>query len=175
MLIFLLYVGLDVAAGSWAYTLLTEGRGIGEGPAGIAVTGYWVALTAVRIGLGIAGERTRPAPAATAAVIAVAVFTGLLWWSPSPWVGPVALVLLGASFGPIFPLQTFLTPQRVGAEATTAMVGYQMAAASVGAIVIPGGLGPLVAEWGVGIVPPVLFVGALALVAVDAAARRVSR
>jgi fucose permease len=171
LLIFLVYVGLEVAAASWAFTLLTEGRGIATGPAGLAVTGFWVALTAVRVGLGIAGNRTPPAPAAALAVAASVALTALLWWSPAAWVGPVALVGLGAALGPIFPLQTVLTPHRVGAAATTAMIGYQLAAASLGAILIPGGLGPLVARWGVGVVPPVLFGAAVALAAADAAAR----
>ena len=174
LIVFMLYVGLEVAAVQWGFTLLTEGRGIGTWVAGLSITGYWIALTGMRVGLGIAGARTPPAPVAAAAALATALTTGLLWWSPWVWVGPFAMVALGAALGPIFPLQTVLTPRRVGAEATTTMVGFQMAAAALGAIVIPGGLGPLVSWWGVGVVPPVLFVTALGLVAADAAARRVS-
>ena len=100
------------------------------------------------------------------------ILTGLLWWSPAPWVGPAAFIALGAALGPIFPLQTLLTPLRVGASATPTMVGYQMAAASVGAILIPGGLGPLVSRFGVEIVAPVLVVAAVGLVVASEAARR---
>ena len=102
-------------------------------------------------------------------------FAGLLWWSPAPWVGPLALVGLGGALGPVFPMHTLLTPGRVGAGATTAMVGYQLAAASIGAILIPGGLGPMVGRWGIAVVPPVLFVAAAALAVADAAVRRASR
>ncbi|MBU1493338.1 MAG: MFS transporter [Actinobacteria bacterium] len=176
LLVFLLYVGLEVAAAQWGFTFLTEGRSLSEGVAGLAVTGFWIALTGARVLLGIAGDRTPQAGVAAAGTIAAVVFTSLLWWSPAPWVGPAALVALGASLGPIFPLQTLLTPIRVGAAATTTMVGYQMAAASVGAILIPGGLGPLVSAFGVEIVAPVLVVAAAGLVvAVEAARRWVDR
>ncbi|MCB2224672.1 MAG: MFS transporter [Actinobacteria bacterium] len=170
--VFLFYVGIEVAVAQWAFTLFTEGRGLGEGVAGLAVTGFWVALTAVRVLLGIAGDRTAPAPVAGWAALAVLGCTLVLWWSPADWVDPAALIALGAALGPIFPIHMLLTPRRVGAGATTAMVGYQMAAASTGAALIPGGLGPLVGWFGIGVVAPVLVIAAAAQLAVTEALRR---
>jgi fucose permease len=170
--VFLLYVGLEVAAAQWAFSLLNEGRGLAESTAGLAVTGFWVALTGSRVLLGIAGDR---APAARIAGYGAAAATGfalLLWWSPAGWTDPAALIGLGAALGPIFPLQTLLTPKRVGGAATATMVGYQMAAASTGAILLPGGLGPLVDRFGLEVVPPVLAGAALALVVAGETARR---
>lgn len=170
--LFFLYVGLEVAAGQWGYTLLTEGRGISGKTAGLAVTGFWVALTGMRILLGLAGDRMQPGRVAGVGTVAAAGLTTMLWWSPAQWVDVAALVGIGAALGPVFPLQTLMTPRRVGAEATPSMVGLQMAAASVGAIVIPGGLGPLIGRFGVGVVAPVLAASAGALVIVVEAARR---
>jgi fucose permease len=172
LLVFMLYVGLEVAAAQWGFTLLVKGRHLSESVAGIAVTGFWVALTGVRVLLGIAGDRTPLSRVAGYGAVASVILTALLWWSPAPWIGPFALIGLGAAFGPIFPLQTLLTPLRVGASATPAMVGYQMAAASIGAIIIPGGLGPLVGRFGVEIVAPALFITAVCLVAASEATRR---
>ncbi|MDH3398489.1 MAG: hypothetical protein OEM81_11770, partial [Acidimicrobiia bacterium] len=63
--------------------------------------------------------------------------------------------------GPIFPLQTTLTPSRVGAAFTPTAVGYQLAAATAGAAVIPGGLGILVTHFGLEVVGVVLVVTAV--------------
>lgn len=170
--VFAVYVGLEVAAAQWAYTLLTEGRGLSESAAGLAVTGFWVALTGSRVLLGIAGDRAPAAGVAGAGTLGAVVFTLLLWWYPAGWAGPAALIGLGAVLGPIFPLQTLLTPLRVGGPATATMVGYQMAAASAGAILLPGGLGLLVGWHGPRVVAPLLVAAAAALVVVGEAARR---
>jgi len=172
LLVFLLYVGLEVAAAHWGFTLLTEGHSLSESAAGLAVTGFWISLTGTRVLLGIAGDRTPHALVAGSGAVAALACTTLLWWSPSSWVGPAALIALGGVIGPIFPLQTLLTPLRVGTSATPTMVGYQMAAASLGAILIPGGLGPLVGRFGVEIIAPVLTVAAGGLVVAGEAARR---
>jgi len=165
-------VGLEVAAAHWGFTLLTEGHSLSESAAGLAVTGFWISLTGTRVLLGIAGDRTPHALVAGSGAVAALACTTLLWWSPSSWVGPAALIALGGVIGPIFPLQTLLTPLRVGTSATPTMVGYQMAAASLGAILIPGGLGPLVGRFGVEIIAPVLTVAAGGLVVAGEAARR---
>jgi len=172
LLVFMFYVGLEVAAAQWGFTLLVKGRLLSESIAGLSVTGFWVALTGVRVLLGIAGDRTPLSRVAGFGAVASVILTGLLWWSPVSWIGPVALIALGAALGPIFPLHTLLTPLRVGASATPTMVGYQMAAASIGAILIPGGLGPLVSRFGVEIVAPVLMITAVCLVAASEATRR---
>ena len=44
VLLFLLYTGVETAAGQWAYTLFVEGRGVATQAAGFAVSAYWAAL-----------------------------------------------------------------------------------------------------------------------------------
>lgn len=172
LLVFMVYVGLEVSAAQWGFTLLTEGRLISKGIAGLSVTGFFVTYTGARILLGIAGDRVSPARVAGYGAIAAVACTSLLWWSPAAWVAAVSFVALGAALGPIFPLQTLLTPSRVGSAATTTMVGYQMAAASFGAILIPGSLSPLVKALGVGVIAPVMTLNAVLVVVVSEAVRR---
>lgn len=172
LLLFLFYVGLEVTAGQWGFTLLSEGRSLSEGVAGLTVTGFFVVYTGARILLGFVGDRVSPGRVAGFSSLAAVGMTALLWWSPTPWVGAASFLGLGAALGPIFPLQTLLTPIRVGTSATPTMVGYQLAAASIGAILIPGGLSPLVKSFGVGIIAPVLLATAIATAAVGEAARR---
>jgi fucose permease len=162
--VFALYSGVEVGAGQWAYSLLTEGRGMSTAAAGLAVSAFWGALTVSRLGLGLFGHRV-PADrllgaGSTMALVGVTAF----WWNPVSWVGPLGLVVAGFALGPIFPLQTTLTPSRVGVAYTPTAVGYQLAAATVGAAAVPGGMGLLVSRFGLEVVGGVLVVTAVLMV-----------
>src|SRR5262249_7944616 len=61
VLLFFLYTGVEGAAGQWAYTLLTESRGMAPGPAGVSVGAYWGSLTLGRIVFGIPAPHLGPA------------------------------------------------------------------------------------------------------------------
>jgi fucose permease len=156
LVVFGLYSGVEVGAGQWAFTLLTEGRGITPAIAGAAVTAFWAGLTVARLGLGIIGHRISVHRVLGSAAVLVVIAAFTFWINPSDWSGVTALVVLGVALGPIFPLQTTLTPERVGLAYTPTAVGYQLAAATVGAALIPGGLGLLVSWWGIEAVGPVL-------------------
>src|SRR5439155_1321913 len=53
MALFFLYTGLEVTAGQWSYTLLTEARGVAPTTAGVAVAAYWGSLTVGRVVAGV--------------------------------------------------------------------------------------------------------------------------
>ena len=173
--VFALYSGVEIGTGQWAYSLLTESRGLSTAAAGLAVTAFWGALTAARLGLGLVGHRVAVhrllGVSSTVALVGVAV----LWWNPVPWAGPAGLVVAGFALGPIFPLQTTLTPSRVGAAYTPTAVGYQLAAATVGAAAIPGGLGILVSSFGLEVVGAVLVVTTALMVGSIEVLRRAGR
>jgi fucose permease len=165
--LFVLYTGFEVGAGQWAFTLFTEGRGLTAAVAGLAVTGFYGALTAARLLLTGLGDRLPAPQLSTGSAVVAVVAMAVVWWSPAPWVGPAALVVCGFSMGPIFPLQMLLTPGRTGTGGTANMVGYQMAAASLGASLVPGLIGLLVGPFGVPVVAPVLVATGSAMVLVD--------
>ena len=96
------------------------------------------------------------------------------WLNPVEWAGLLGLVVMGLALGPIFPLQTTLTPSRVGVAYTPTAVGYQLAAATVGAAVIPGGLGIVVSRFGLEVVGVVLMVTAVLLAGSIELLRRLS-
>ena len=54
---FAVYVAIEVAAGLWAFLLLTEGRGLGAAVAGVCVSGYWGSLFVGRVVQGVVAER----------------------------------------------------------------------------------------------------------------------
>jgi fucose permease len=144
--LFFLYTGLEVTAGQWAYSLLTEGRGLAPGLAGSWVSAFWGSLTAGRLVFGALARRSPAERLLRMAMTGAPAGAGLLWWAPSPAVGLLGLVVLGWSFAPIYPLLIATTPGRVGPSFATTAIGVQVAAAYLGTAALPGAAG-LLASW----------------------------
>lgn len=175
LLAFALYAGIEVGAGEWSFSLLTEGRGISDTVAGLTVAAFWGGLTVSRLVLGLLGDGGRPNTVLGTSALGALGGLLMLWWNPTVWLGTLGLVFTGIALGPYFPLQMLLTPARFGAAYTPWMAGYQIAAASAGAAVIPGGIGLLVAAVGLEAVAPVLAIAAAGLVIATAVLRRAGR
>ncbi len=171
---FFLYTAIEVGAGQWLFSLLSEGRGYTTAAAGLVVTGYWATLTAGRVTLGIIGDRLGHATMLRLALAGTTVGLAVVWWDPAAGMGAAGSLLLGFSLSPIFPLLVQDTPRRLGARYAPRAIGYQLAAATVGAAVIPGGLGLLVSGLGLEVVAPVLLLSAILMVAVMWKGRLVS-
>lgn len=161
LMVFLVYTGVEVATGQWAFSLLTLGRGMGAASAGVWVALYWGGLTAGRITFGIAGERVTASRALTSSIGVALIGLGFLWWDPAGW-GVLGLPVAGLGFAAVFPTMVALTPARIGRMRSTQMIGYQLAAANIGAASIPWALGILAGLVGLGWLP----VGLLAVTAV---------
>jgi len=175
LIVFFLYAGIAAGAGVWAFTFLTEERSIAGGPGGIAVAAYWGGFTASRFVLGFLGDRVHPNTVLRWSAAATAVGFAVFWWNPEPVIGIAALVFTGFAHGPIFPLQTLLTPRRFGAALTATVVGFQIAAANVGGAVLPGAMGVAVDRTGLAVIPPLLFGNAMVLWGAIEMLRMVSR
>ncbi|MDF1597573.1 MAG: MFS transporter [Acidimicrobiia bacterium] len=171
LIVFLLYSGIEVGAGQWMFTLLTEARSNSDRAAGLLVTAYWAALTAGRMVLGVAGDRWSHAAMLRLAMGVVVAGLVAVWWDPTFGVGAAGIVLTGLGLSPVFPILMQDTPGRLGASYASTAIGYQLASATVGAAVLPGGLGLLVAWFGLGVIPPVLVAASLAMAAVAAAGK----
>lgn len=160
---FFLYCGVEVTAGQWSYTVLTEGRGVATPEAGTWVSLYWASLLAGRVLLGFVIERVgtvRMLRLGTAtAVVGALLFT--LPWLP----GAIGLAVLGFSLAPIFPGLMSETPRRVGADAAAHAVGFQVAAATMGVAAVPSAAGLIGQRLGLGAVAP-LMLGTAVLLAV---------
>jgi fucose permease len=165
VLVFLFYAGVAAGTGAWAFSFLTEGRGIATSVAGLAVAGYWGAMTASRIVLGIVGDRIDVDRILTASGVATVIVLLIMWTSPVTWVTVTALVASGLAHGSIFPLEMVLTARRFGAAYTPWAVGYEIAGANVGVAILSGGIGLLVAGSGIDVVAPALFAIAVMLLA----------
>ncbi|EPX64869.1 hypothetical protein D187_000291 [Cystobacter fuscus DSM 2262] len=150
ILIFFIYTGIEVTAGQWSYTLLTEERGLGTAEAGTWVSVFWGCLLAGRISLGFVIERIGTVRLLRLST-ALAIVGALLFALPSlpPALG---LGLLGFSISSIFPALMSETPRRVGQDAAAHAVGFQVSAATLGIAVLPSLAGLLGARFGLWVI-----------------------
>lgn len=154
--LFFVYTGAEVGVGQWAYTLLSEGRGMSTAVAGGWVAAYWAGLTAGRFLVSAVGNRVSPSHTLNASVVMALIGVGVLWWDPAG-TGFVGLPIAGIGFAAIFPTLVSLTPSRIGRNRSTRMVGYQLAAANLGIATLPWVLGLFAEAQGLAALGPGLF------------------
>jgi fucose permease len=171
ILLFFLYTGAEVATGQWAFTLLSEGRGMSTAAAGTWVAVYWGGLTVGRFGFGMLGGRLSPTLTLGGSMVVALAGVALIWLDPLDW-GAVGLPLAGLGFAAVFPTLVALTPARIGRVRSTQSIGYQLAAANIGAAGVPWVLGGAAATWGVEALAPGLFVVAALLAALHFVSHR---
>lgn len=154
VLVFFLYTGIECCAGAWCFTVLSEGRGLETGPAGLATTTFFAAIGLGRVAFGLIADRVdldRLLRASTA----VALGGALLFALPQPrGLDVVGLTLLGLVLAPIFPALMSRTPKRLGPELAAHAFGFQTVAAMLGAVTLPsaagflaGRIGPFAVPW----------------------------
>ena len=165
LIVFFVYAGIGGGAGVWAFTYLTEERGISNGVGGLIVAGYWGGFTASRLLLGALGERFQPNTVLRWSVVSTTAAFTVLWWSHAGWLGAAALIVAGFAHGPVFPLGILLTPRRFGAALTATVVGFEIAAANVGGALLPGLMGVAVGLTDLAVLPPILVANSLVLMA----------
>ena len=169
-LLFYVYVGIEVGAGSWSFVRLTD-AGLADAAAGAAVTAYWAMLAATRLGLAFWGDRVSPETLldfAFAGTLAAGIGMSI---APVVVVALVILPLLGAALGMIIPLLVFVTPRRVGRMSASVVIGFQFAGAMLGGATLPAAIGYVMERSGTGSLGPAIA----ALCIVFAAAHVVMR
>ena len=158
---FFFYTGVEVTAGQWSFTVLTEGRGLDTAEAGTWVSFYWGSLLVGRVLSGFIVEHLGSVRMLRGST-ALAVVGALLFAIPS--VPPaLGLVLLGFALAPIFPGLMSETPRRVGADVSAHAVGFQVSAATAGVAVLPSLAGIIAERWGLAYVAPHILACAVML------------
>ena len=113
--VFFVYTGLEAAAGTWAYSLFTEVRGVSTMTAGMWVGVYWGALTVGRLLAGVVVHIVPVPRLLRLCLFHLALGTTLLWLNPTSTLSFLGLALMGLSCAPIFPSLIATTPERLGA------------------------------------------------------------
>ena len=155
-LIFVLYAGIEVTAGQWAYSLFTLERGVEPVRAARWVSLYWGALTLGRVLFGFVAEAIGTIRLLRLTMAGAAIGIALFWIGRPVALGAVGLVVLGFSLAPMFPLLIGETPLRVGRERASFVVGLQMAGSSLGVMALAGGIGLIVEVLSLAVVGPAL-------------------
>ncbi|MER5701535.1 MFS transporter [Micromonospora sp. NPDC002296] len=171
-LAFAVYVAIEIAAGLWAFLLLTEGRGLTAGVAGVCVSGYWGSLFVGRVVQGIGSERLGAAKVLRGSLLGMVAGTALIALPAPAWVAVAGLLVLGFAAAPVFPLLMLTTAERVGAAHADRTIGVQIAVAGLGGALVPTGIGVLVSNTSVQALGPALTVLAVVLFALHAATTR---
>lgn len=161
-LFLLFYVGAEVTLGNWSYSYLTELHRQPLLPAGWAVSGYWLGLTAGRLTLAQLAARFGQSERRLVQACIGGFVAGLLLL----WIAPVAampaLFLAGFALGPIFPTVIALVPSLVPGRLVPGAVGFLASLGSMGAALFPWLAGVLAQGAGLGVLMP--YLAALAVV-----------
>jgi len=164
MFLFFVYMGIEVALGSWAYTLLTESRGVSPRLAGFFMASYWGIFTVGRI---VAGFYTRRVGQRTIVVgsLAVALVGEVLLMLGIPGVlNLVACAVIGLAIAPVLAALLSGTSGRVGAHHTPNTIGIQIAAMGIGGATIPSLTGVIAGRLSLDAIP--VFMAGLTVVLV---------
>ncbi len=153
LLMFFLYTGAEVSLGTWAYTLLTESRGILPETAGLWAGSYWAMFTVGRVIAGLYAKRVGVNTLVLSSLGGALLGAVLLWWNPATVVNLAGVGLVGFSIAPIFPGLVSGTSQRVEPRFAANTIGMQMAAAGLGAASIPSLVGVLARRISLEVIP----------------------
>jgi fucose permease len=148
MITFLAYVAMEIGIGQWAYTLLTQSRGLAPEVAGPWVSIYWGVFTGGRIFFGFISNRFDATRLLRGCLLAVIMGTFMFAWNPLPIVGSIGLIIVGFAEAPIFAMLMTTTPQRVGLEHAENGVSLQMASVGLGSAILPGLIGTIGKNYG---------------------------
>lgn len=159
---FSIYVGIEVAVGSWAYTMLTEARGYTDASAGVLTALYWGGLMSGRFVLAVVGNRIHPERTVRLSIIAAAGAAIALWGDPGGY-GGLALPVLGITFSAMFPVVMSRTAVYLGEARAATAVGYQIGATSIGFTLLPALIGVIADRSDVGVAAPVVLVSLVVL------------
>jgi len=153
MLMFFIYTGVEIGLGLWAYTLLTESRGIAPELAGFITGSYWGMFTAGRM---LAGFYSRKFRVTTLIYFSIALaLTGILMviLNIHDFLTVAGIALTGFAVAPVFPGLVSDTHNRVGRRFQSHTIGMQIAAAGVGGAVVPTLAGVLARVFGLEVIP----------------------
>jgi len=157
VMMFFLYVGAEASLGTWAYSLLTEGRGVASGVAGLVTGSYWAMFTVGRVLAGMYTRRRRMEGLLWGALLAALGGTALLWWNPHPWAGVLGVAVTGFAIAPIYPGFTSGTGKRVGLKHAANTIGVQVSLSGLGSAAVSGMAGVLAQRLSLEVIPPYLF------------------
>jgi fucose permease len=167
-LAFATYVAIEVAAGLWAFLLLTEGRHLPAAAAGVCVSGYWGSLFVGRVVQGLVAERLGSDRVLRGSLVGIGAGSVLVALPGPAWLAVAGLLIIGFAVAPGISAAHPYHP-RSGRRRARQPGGVQIGAAGLGGALVPAGVGVLLTRVGVEALGPALVGLSLVLLALDAA------
>ncbi len=166
MLLFVLYVGAEMGLGAWAYTFLTEGRGIATKTAGFWAGSFYGLFTVGRILAGLYANRLGVNKTILVGTVGAIIGAVLLWWNPTSIISLIGVVAIGFAIAPIFPALMSGTSSRVSPKFAANTIGFQMMSAGIGGALLPTLMGVFARRISLDTIPVFMFVLLVALLIV---------
>jgi fucose permease len=146
-LLFFFYVGTELSAGQWGFSLFNLGRGMPDLAAKFWIGIYWGIFTVGRVLFGLVADKVRIDAMLRSALVASAAGATFLLWNPGGY-GFLGLVLMGLAQAPVYPSLIAATISRVGRQHAPNAIGFQGAAGGVGGTTMSSLIGVLTASFG---------------------------
>ncbi|WP_301154954.1 MFS transporter [Mycolicibacterium fortuitum] len=159
LVLYIAHFAVQSGIGSWEPTRLHE-LGHSSTIAGLATSGYWLAMVVGRFAVAPIAQRVAPSAVVIVSAVGMAAAVTLAFHAPATiW----AYLLAGLFIGPIFPngLNWLITT----GYAQGSTFAYVIAGAMAGAVICPPLLGALIGSHGTDALAPTLLVGSLITVA----------
>lgn len=171
VLLFLLYTGVEIGFGQWAFTVLSEVYGFTVAAAGFWTSVFWFSLFVGRVLLGFGADRIGTDRLIALGLAGAALGAALFLLNPLG-LAPFALALTGFALAPVFPMLMHKTPRIFPPRLAGRVVGYQVSAAMLGGVLFPALTGLAADAFGRGAVPYALAALALLFALVGALSLR---
>ena len=172
--VFFVYTGLEVGAGQWEASFCRGHLNMSAGATGLAVFGYWGALTAVRIGLAVLPRPIRPQVVVSWGIGIAVLAAAVIWWQPDVAVTVLGFVVLGGALAGVFPALISLTPVRLGGQRAQHVISWQIGAAAAGGAGVSAIIGLLIGATSLAVLGPAVTVLALLLLSAEFVLRRLA-
>ncbi len=165
--VFFLYTGLEVGAGQWEASFCRGQLNLSAGATGLAIFGYWGALTVVRISLALVPRPVAPRTVVRVGSALAVIAAAVIWWQPGTTVTIIAFVVLGGALAGVFPALVTLTPVRIGERRAQHVIAWQVGAAAAGGAGISALIGLLIGATSLAVLGPSLTALAVLVVAAE--------
>ncbi len=173
--LFFMYAGVELATGQWAFTFLVSGHGVDATAAGLAVAGYWGALTVGRLAASALGPHVDPTRLLDLCLGAAALGCLIVLLYGDLALATFGLALTGLGLGPVFPTLLSQTPRRVGPGWTPMVMGYQLSAGALGGSVLSALVGIALQRFGAAALGLILVLGVTVMIGMHGTTRRLER
>lgn len=148
---FFLYCSLEITAGLWCASFLTEAKGLAPDKAAFFAGLFYAGITAGRFLSGFLTFRLQGKQLVRWGLALVLPGMGLLFLNGGA--AAAGMALLGLGCAPIFPALLHETPARFGAGHAQDLMGIQMAFAYIGSTLMPLFFGQAVNRLGIELYP----------------------